>query len=573
VWKQDNWEELLSTLLDNTQSHYLGALIVKKIKSEGIGQPQGLLIIDGQQRLTTLSILLYALHKTMDDGSAAGRIPTMKHHLFYQRNKQVDEWDIKIVHSINDRKYYEQVINGELSDADYDAIVVGERSNDNKIVQCYKYFREELKTKTEKSRSDLFNRLVDKEEHILVFIQIDDKDNEQSIYDAINSTGIRLSGADIIKNAIYMRAMQVCGEQQATALYNKYWENVFLNEENGDMQFWDTLRATGRMLRANLEILFHYIAIIKKWYSPQKNNLSGLSDVYKDEVSKLNAKELENFMKEIAEYAKIYRDNFIAFDKYTELKFDVPLLRLLHILNVLEITTINAILLSLLYKYKKEQDKLKSELRKVERLIVYSMIFTRKSLRNNTFVSRYFFADDSFIDTAIPHNISRDDIIKSLQSISDKLATWLLFWIELYRRFRSERYDYGCLTYNYTLEHIMPKKWDTHWKDVAVVDDEGAVITDEKVAKQHRDSKIQSLGNMTLLKGKLNSELQNYSFTKKMDGSENHKGIKHYAELGITKDIVKKYDDGEKNWNEQTINARTEELANDILKIWLNAGE
>ncbi|GEM_PF-3472404 len=110
------------------------------------------------------------------------------------------------------------------------------------------------------------------------------------------------------------------------------------------------------------------------------------------------------------------------------------------------------------------------------------------------------------------------------------------------------------LKYNYSLEHIMPQKWEEYWHVVPVYNETGVEETDHEKAKSIRYSKIYSLGNMTLLNSRLNTSLRNFIFKRKIEGEGRKKGIRHYSELWITKsDIIDKYDNGEKIWNEVSI--------------------
>lgn len=157
----------------------------------------------------------------------------------------------------------------------------------------------------------------------------------------------------------------------------------------------------------------------------------------------------------------------------------------------------------------------------------------------------------------------------SLSFIYNKNAALLLFWIELYRRNRDQKHDTTELKFNYSLEHVMPQKWEEYWSNVDVIDELGQVYTDKVAAKIYRNRMIYSIGNMTLLKSALNTSLRNYEFSKKIEGDGNKKGIKHYADLWITRnDIVEPFIGGDKIWNESKIAQRTKELAEDILKIW-----
>ena len=63
IWEKDNWEDLLTNLLNTTSSHFLGSVVFKQQPS-ATGKPKEVLVIDGQQRLTTISILLKALYDT-----------------------------------------------------------------------------------------------------------------------------------------------------------------------------------------------------------------------------------------------------------------------------------------------------------------------------------------------------------------------------------------------------------------------------------------------------------------------------------------------------------------------------
>jgi hypothetical protein len=115
----------------------------------------------------------------------------------------------------------------------------------------------------------------------------------------------------------------------------------------------------------------------------------------------------------------------------------------------------------------------------------------------------------------------------------------------------------------------MPQKWEEYWSKVDVVDNASNVITDKELAKRERYSKIYSIGNMTLLNSSLNTSLRNYEFSRKIEGEGKKRGIRHYADLGITRfDILDVYDNGDKVWNEKKITGRTTNLANDILTIW-----
>ena len=66
IWNKNNWEDMLTDLFDDQKSHFLGSLILKQQEKQS-GKPKEVLVIDGQQRLTTMSVLLKALYDSFPD--------------------------------------------------------------------------------------------------------------------------------------------------------------------------------------------------------------------------------------------------------------------------------------------------------------------------------------------------------------------------------------------------------------------------------------------------------------------------------------------------------------------------
>ncbi len=237
VWNIENWEDILSDLLEFEKSHFLGSLILKQLEKQS-GKPKEVLVIDGQQRLTTLSILLRALYNSFDTDVKANCEASHHNYLFFKKNQTDKELFVKIFHSKIDKKYFQKVIRNEIEEAEYNAVIVENpstktASKSNKILQCFKYFTEKLKEISLDKRLDLFNRLLDQENKILVIIDLSEKEDEQAIFDTINSAGVRLSSADIIKNALFQKALDLFDSQEEVeALYNENWESIFSIDED-----------------------------------------------------------------------------------------------------------------------------------------------------------------------------------------------------------------------------------------------------------------------------------------------------------------------------------------------------
>jgi hypothetical protein len=560
VWKEDNWEELISDLLETEKNHFLGSLILKQ-DSVPAGVKKRVSVIDGQQRLTTLSILLRALYNSFDSETQDNCKAALEGCLFTKQSASSGKLSVKIEHSKVDKKHYQAVINNEV---DPSSIVA--KNCDSNILKCFKFFTERLEKISAEERVKLFDNLMDDDKRILVVIDLSGDDDEQSIFDTINSAGVRLSGADTVKNSLFQKALESYEAEEVENLYKENWEDIFANNEQ-TISFWSAERLMGRLKRDNIEILLHSIAVIKDFYDPEKHALSALPTLYKGHISGLDREGLTQFIKEIADFARTYREKMLNFDSSDLFGYEDYQKRLFHILDVCDISTFHPYILFLYRKYADNEDELKAAFQKLETLVLrrYVCNFTAKSY--NQFCKR-FISDNSKVDAQLAE--SSDDVFaRALFSIKNKPAALLLFWIELYRRSNDRCYDKEELKYTYTLEHIMPVCWEEFWHDIPVIGGDGKEITSSIVATNYRNALIYSIGNMTLLKGKLNSALRNYEFKRKMEGEGWKRCIKDYAELGITKhDLVNPYDNGDKVWDETKIRTRTEQLTADALKIW-----
>lgn len=560
VWNKDNWEELISDLLESGKSHFLGSLILKQVVVPS-GSTKQVLVIDGQQRLTTLSILLRNLYDSFDADTQEACKQDLETCLFYKKRASSRDLYVKIEHSKIDCKHFQSVIKKEV---DPDSLELG--VSDSNILKCYKFFADRIVSVDIDKRIALFDDLMDDDKKILVVIDLTDADDEQSIFDTINSAGMRLSSADIVKNVLFQKALDLFNQDDVEILYKENWESVFSNDEQS-ITFWSTERLTGRLKRDNLEILLHSISVIEGIFDPEKHTLSDLSKIYKAYIGNLNKVELKKFIITIAEYAKLYRDKIPVFESSDLFGFTDYHRRLFHILSACEVSTFHPYILFLYRKFAGNDIELEKALKKLEVLVLRRSICNSET-KNYNKLCKDFINDPSKLDKLFAETTD-EDVKNSLLRISNKYAALLLFWVELYRRKNDNRYDRDELKYTYTLEHIMPQKWEEYWSVEPVIGDDGNEITIWETAKQYRYKIIYSIGNMTLLKSSLNTSLRNYEFKRKVDGEGRKRGIKHYAELGITKlDIIAPYDLGIQTWNEVKIRERTKQISDDILKIW-----
>lgn len=577
VWKKDNWEDLFDDLIRVNQRHFLGSIILKRITQQnGITLSQShVSVIDGQQRITTLSILLKAIYDSFSDEVKKNAADALKSTLFYKKSKTSSDYLVKLKHSKVDRVEFEKVIGSvtesgitALDASELEGLDVEDENSPRRIVCCYKYFAERLKEIPLDERDALFNSLLDDENKMLVIIELDEYDHEQQIFDTINSAGVRLTSTDIVKNALFQKVLEFDhDEMEVYEFYDKTWNECFSRDDD-DLRYWGKRKIVGRIQRDNSELLLQSVAIIEKIFDPSEHTLMDLPDLYKKHIKSMGKDEVRKFIATIISYANIYRENVPEIGKTTQFSYGNATDRLFHILDVLGFSTFNPYILYLFKKYEKDETTRLARMAELERFVIRRMIVGESAKGYNK--NCIEFIDNEAKAGEMANLVTNDEIFAKLSKIRNREATLLLFWIELKRRNDDPKFDLKSLQYVYTLEHVMPQKWEEHWGSLSYVDLKGEALEDAGEGKRIRGVMVYSIGNMTLLNGKLNTSIKNGDFKTKIEGtSKKRKGIKEYVALNITaKDVIADVYNAGKEWNEYEIYSRQQKLCQEILEIW-----
>ena len=173
VWKEDQWSRFLSDMeyiTSTGKDYFLGSIILKQ-QPTGISQFDLQSIIDGQQRFTTFALFFKSLCLKTDDMETFDS-------KFTVRDKKAKARLLAIRHSINDRKDFEAVMG-----LDEDSPYTSETKSN--IINCYNYFQENINP--EKLDVDILLNHV-----IFIGISLQQGEDEQVIFDTINSLGVRL---------------------------------------------------------------------------------------------------------------------------------------------------------------------------------------------------------------------------------------------------------------------------------------------------------------------------------------------------------------------------------------------
>lgn len=562
VWNEDNWEDLIENLMSEKPS-FLGSIIVKHVGEVKMGKPVKFSVVDGQQRLTTISILLKAISVVFPKDRQQPLGMNIDGYLWLVTS--IDGTKItKISHSKYDKTFYEAVMKDEV---DIDKV----NDDSHPILRCYKYFLSVLNNLLEQSLQkvyDIFLKLTT--EQCIVGITLSQDDNEQTIFDTINNAGVKLTSADTIKNSIFQRALELCrDENERKRVIKKYessWETKF-SESEEQVAFWDAEKRSGRVMRTNLEIFLHSFAIIKNIFNPQNNKIEDLAQCYKDYISDKNIEEMYQLIDEIDAYANSYN---ITWCDYNPSKIDFSNIqnRLLLIFDKYDVSTYTPYMLYCVKNFDYAESNRRLAI--LEKYLIRNIICGRSTKNYNK--ECYSVIHGEFdLEVALKLDALSDSALRAgIHHMNNKQATLILFLIELHRR-NNPKCDEKSLSWGYSLEHVMPQDFGSNWSvgTLPVYGIDNTQILDAKVAEEYRLECIYSLGNMTLLTKQLNASIKNSSFNKKINGNGRYPGVKDLSTLFITRnDIIDPFLAGDTIWDERKIRNREENLYQEILEIW-----
>ena len=613
IWNLENWSDLLSDLFENNGKHFLGSIILKKTLKPGTNKTDTT-IIDGQQRLTTLSILIKTMYDYLKNSENWDITDdyTAINSLFYKEINDSDDINYKLLlnHGHLDGDAYskvigsvekngkERIIKSPLQDEieqelqkekilNEEALANGKkikeinRYDKDLIRNCYKFFYKKLADVDLKELKRLWLSLFEQEENknnILVRIVIDDSEQEQEIFDTINSAGIPLSPTDIIKNKLYQQ-LKECGMSydKVYECYKSTWEETFEKDED-TRKWWHTQKNIGRYKRDNIELLLHSVAICIGIFSTEDEVITNLAKVYKTAINKFtSAKEINSLIDIIISYANVYKNIMPQFNPTEPIKFIEVRKRLSCILNVSETSTFTPYILYLynIY-YGKNDDLLDKRLCMVEKIIMHYLISGESNKNFNKycyqFVKKEQVGDEKNL---LEYVMSEPDkfftnikLKEGLAEVNPKLGKLFLFMIQLHRYAKldpkEDDYNKGLeFEKERELEHILPQKW---YKDEDGIK-QLVIGNGDEEPEEYRKYCVSSLGNMTLIKKGLNSTISNKIFEKKYKGDiGKNNGMSNYISLSISKEIINYCHNFV--WTEESIKKRENDLGNELIEIW-----
>lgn len=531
-WQEPECEQLWSDIVragsnDQLGAHFTGSIVYVAREQSTNTSAEPDLIIDGQQRVTTVTLLLIAL---------ASRLEALP-------EDQREPWDgfsprkIRNRYLLNDDEEGDRQFKLILSQADKDALIAllqGAKPTvgaTTRVVDNHDFFRRKLAD----PKLDLAVVARGLDKLVVVDVRLErGVDNPQLVFEAMNSTGKKLSQADLIRNYVLMDLPT----KEQTKLYTAYWRPMELEFSGGSESQFD-------------EFVRHFLTI-------KTNDIPRLGDIYDafkshaTDVSK-SGEDIQSLVVELREYARRYCA--MALGKESDLKLQ----RAFKDLDQIKADVVYPFLLECYSDYELGTIA-RDELHEIVQLVT-SYVFRRAVCRiptnslNTTFATfRTAVRKDRYVDSVKAHFLA----MKSYRAFpTDAEFMEALATTDLYN-FRRRSYflrvleNYGRKEHvtieDYTIEHILPQNEDLpfEWRQALGADW-------EEVQRKY----LHTLGNLTLTG--YNSEYSDRPFKKKRD----MEGGFASSPLRLNKGLGQL-----EAWTVEEIEKRAARLAAEALAIW-----
>lgn len=528
-WKTENckqlYDDLVKVVRNHRKSHFFGSIVSSY-------QPNGryteYLVIDGQQRLTTVSLLLLAMYTLIKEGKVTPQTETMAQEIFedYLVDKhQPKETRVKLKPVKNDRSAFEKLFD-----------IDEEKDKQSNLTYNYEYFYIRIQ-KEEISIEDLYDALFSLE---IINIELTSDDDPQLIFESLNSTGMALSEGDKIRNYILMGL--------PAALQNDYYE-----------KYWNKIE-----LCTNYDVSM----FVRDYLSVKQQAIPSMSRVYvtfKAYVEE-NKIETEELLKDLLDYAKWYE---ILLKAKTE---DKKLNACIYRLNRLETTITRPFFLEVLRMMAKGSPALSLRDAREVFLLTENYLFRRSicdlptNALNKIFlmlhreIIRYDGTEADYLEKfkyALRSKPERGRFPNN-DEFSESMGTRQIYLMNIknkaYILERFENYGidedkdiYGHLDEGtYSIEHIMPQHLTPQW--VSALGDDYEDI---------HETWLHRLANLTLTA--YNSKYSNNSFSDKRDMD------KGFRQSGLR---MNTWIAQQEKWTLAELEERCEMLVSRALTIW-----
>ncbi|KXO93740.1 Uncharacterized conserved protein (plasmid) [Tsukamurella tyrosinosolvens] len=300
VWDRvRNWEPLWNDIMtvsemfhreEKPEPHFLGAVVLDSSDKDA-ADISVLQVIDGQQRLTTLQVVLCAVRDAFGTAGVDGRFSKVLNKLVTNEDQLSTEdfAPYKIWPTLRDRAVFAKIVGREQADS----------GTDSRLLDAHQYFFEETLTWLTENGLDQsrIRGLVDalRTGLQLVVIELSEADNAQVIFESLNDRGTPLLPSDLVKNALFQQLERAGAD--VSQIFEEYWQRL-------ETDFWHEDVRQGRLIRTRVDAFFaHFLTM----HTGEEVLSSNLFTRFKELTSALDVTGLEQFVTEIAECSDLYR--------------------------------------------------------------------------------------------------------------------------------------------------------------------------------------------------------------------------------------------------------------------------
>ena len=560
AWKREHVEELLNDLLENQEGYFLGTILCVNKTTDAL--KEGMLeIIDGQQRLTTISLLYAAIYKRYsemnnDDDEFKAEKVNLKNRLMIKHKKN----EIKLILSSQNNNFedYKAILN-EIGIYNDPTFKKPANLGNRRLYKIYNYILKRISSISD----DEIKRFLDKiNSAVIVKIEVNNYSDAYTLFESLNNRGLPLSAMDLIKNKILSEIdkRHKSGEigidiDEAFELWKRITENIedYGVQERFIRQYYNAFRYDDKIRvkdfpRATKSVLIKiYEQLIERDPEFILNELVSKSVIYNRFISPIPNGELYYDLLDLLHVgaAPSYTLLLYLFSKYDDTNFLKEVVKFLvkyfvrrNITDFPATRDLDRIFMGLVDTFENsgeiDVNFIVSYLAKAERLADIET-FKNKIIgdiyTNNTAMARF--------------------ILCKIEESHMTKETWKDLWI----KDKSNKYVW-------TIEHIFPEGRNIP-KDWIWMITNG----DEERAKELQEKCVHKLGNLTLTA--YNKNLSNFSFIKKRDRKDDQGNYIGYKNgLYLNRKLAEK-----DKWTILDIERRTKELMREVLELFAVEGE
>lgn len=571
VWGKNNWELLFDDIVSNDNDHFMGSIICINTKTDAVDK-DNLELIDGQQRMTTLSILFMAIYDhlssfkaSIEDEEELSEFTSELLNLKYKLILKSDKKSLRLTPSVSgkNKQDYEHLFSFE------SRIMEGKFAKSpnaglRRLVKAFRYFQTRLQEQRKVNDTE-FEPIFDRKETldllkklnsaVLVKIEVVSHSDAFTLFETLNNRGVPLTAIDLIKNSF----LNEFEKRQKDSIDEKFenWNRLISNltddynvqerflrhfyhayKNEADIEVKGKTRATGSTL------IGIYDTLIKKDPEHLFKRLNGSSEVYNKLVVYENEENSETVTKKLKDLQNIGGVSSYALLLYVFEKYD---------LMDSEKTQLIEFFVKFFLRRNITDSPPTRDLDSIFIEIIKNLHLGKQynfEQIKNSILNHSAYASDELVIQKLKGKVYEENVgatrfmlckIEELNNTSKETIT------DLWARDNKKNFIW-------TIEHIFPQgnNIPTDW--VQMIAD-----GDLKLAKEIQESYVHTLGNLTLTG--YNSQLSNFSFDKKRERMNSEKTYIGYKNgMYLNNELKDKME-----WRVNDIEKRGNFLVNEVL--------